>query len=129
MKTACIIVSLLFLTSCNMPGREDIFTDVSLKAILPDGRNAVLITVDGDENVSFFRNINTRENYPYPRFTNCMASMKVQKGVYILGFDGTADFGDDTVRRVRCSRHRQPSDAVNLMNSDEILTLELTYLN
>ena len=128
-KAAVLAVCMLTSAGSARLDEESVFTEVDIELVLPDGRNAVLLTVEGDENVSFFRNLNTKENYAYPRFVNCRGSMRVQKGVYLLGFDALADFGDGTVRRVRSASHRQLADAVYLIGDKETLVLKLTYLN
>lgn len=129
LRTLPVLLYLFAVSSCGNLNEEGLFSEVSLVLEFPDGRNAVLVTVEGDEDVSFFRNINTRENYAFPQFVNGNCRMTVQKGVYVFGFDAVADYGDGTVRKVRSAGHRQPSSSVNLLGDKEELIVELTWLD
>ena len=129
LKTMYAVLCMVAASSCAGFDEEGLFSQVRIVLEFPDGRNAVLVTVEGDEDVSFFRNINTRRNYDYPLFVNGTGRMTVQKGVYVFGFDAVADFGDGTLRRVRSAQHRQPSSSVDLLDGEEELVVKLTWLD
>ena len=123
-----IILLILFppVFSCGQ-GVDDIYSNVTLNAVC-EGVELVSIRVDNSLKGNFFRNLNTGEEYPYPRFVNGSCVLKVLKGVYIFAFDGSATLPDGSVCRVRCYEHRSPNESVNILDNDVELTFELLKL-
>lgn len=123
-RLAIFLAALLAAVSC-VEKTDDIFSTVTLNTVLSDGEVPVSIKIDSRQDGNFFQNINTGEDYEYPLFVNGSCTMRVQKGVYILGFDGTATMADGTQKTVRCSEHRSPNSSVNLIEDTEVLELNL----
>lgn len=121
-----ILFLLPLVLSCGR-GVDDIYSNVSLKAVCGD-MDLVSIRVDNSLKGNFFRNLNTGEEYSYPLFVNGGCALKVLKGVYIFAFDGTATLPDGSTCRVRCYEHRSPNDSVNILEDDVELTFELLKL-
>lgn len=130
MKRWLLVISLFFplLFSCEKPAEESMFCTVHLSASLPDGRPFVSMTVDPSLPGNMFKNLNTAINYTYPVFVNGQCSLQVQKGVYQISFDGDVLFGDGTTARVRCSAWGTPEKAINLLEDEITLPIELTLL-
>lgn len=127
-KTLFIACLLALLCGCSKPVEQNLYSQVTLQLELPDGRQAVSVTVDPALPGNQFRNLNTGINYPYPTFVNNQGRLQVQKGVYVIAFDGEALFADGSRARVRFSSWGSPSTAVNLMGDTESLQLKLTLL-
>ena len=129
MRRKLLIFSLLaVLCSCTKPAVDNLYCQLNLQAILPDGRQAVSITVDPALPGNQLRNLNTGISYPFPTFVNNLGSLQVQKGVYVISFDGDALFADGSHATVRFSAYGTPATAVNLMGDTEVLDLKLTIL-
>ena len=130
MRHKLLILSLLALAmgGCTKPALENLYCQLNLQAILPDGREAVSITVDPDLRGNQLRNLNTGMSYPFPTFVNNLGQVQVQKGVYVISFDGDALFADGSHATVRFSAYGTPATAVNLMGDTEVLDLKLTVL-
>ena len=77
---------------------------------------------------SYFRNLNTLEEYKYPTFVNGKGFLKVLKGVYIISFDGIATLENGAVKRVRCTQHSMPLSAAVLTGDEETLSLSMFVL-
>lgn len=107
---------------------DDIYTTVSLRAQMPDGRNIVRMEVDETLAGTFIRNLNTRMDYDFPLFVNGEGTVKLLKGVYLISFDATATFSNGKSKRVRYSGSSSPEKALNLLNDNEIVVLKLMEL-
>jgi len=114
--------------SCTKNADQDIYCDVTLQAVLPDGGDIITLEVDMSVKGNFFRNLNTQQDYDYPIFANNKCTLRVLKGVYILAFDGKALLSDGSYRTVRCSQYTAPADAVTLLEDSQTLELDLTIL-
>ena len=123
-----ILSCLALLVGCTKPALADLYCRLTLQAALPDGREAVSITVDPALPGNTLRNLNTGISYPLPTFVNNLGSLQVQKGVYVLSFDGEALFADGSRAAVRFSAYGTPSTAVTLMEDAQVLELKLTLL-
>ena len=130
MRRKLLILSLLaiVLGGCTKPALESLYCQLNLQAILPDGREAVSITVDPALPGNQLRNLNTGMSYSFPTFVNNLGQVQVQKGVYVISFDGDALFADGSHATVRFSAYGTPATAVNLMGDAEVLDLKLTVL-
>ena len=129
MRCKLLILSLLaVLCSCTKPAVDNLYCQLSLQATLPDGRQAVSSTVDPALPGNQLRNLNTGISYPFPTFVNNLGQVQVQKGVYVISFDGDALFADGSHATVRFSAYGTPATAVNLIGDTEVLDLKLTIL-
>lgn len=130
MKIFAILLmpALLSLTSCNVDGGENIYSEVEFSVCLPDNAHIAVLRIDYTLAGTFFRNINTRSEYILPAFINNSCHIKVRKGVYVISFDGDATLDDGTVRRIRSAGHSVNRDALTLMNDNESVLLNLDYL-
>lgn len=129
MKKFLLILCLAaFPGGCTKPSVQVLHCRLSLKLELPDGLRAVSVTVDPSLPGNQLRNLNTGINYPYPVFVNNSGELQVQKGVYVMAFDGEALFADGTRSTVRFSAWGTPATAVNLMGDTEVLHLKLTLI-
>lgn len=130
MKRAIIVILLclpLFF-SCEKPAEKSLFCTVSMPVTLPDGRSFVSMTIDPSLPGNIFKNLNTAINYTYPVFINGYGSLQVQKGVYQISFDGELLFEDGTTARGRCSTWGTPEKAINLVEDEITLPIELVLL-
>ena len=123
-----ILSCLALLGGCTKPALADLYCRLTLQAAFPDGREAVSITVDPALPGNTLRNLNTGISYTLPTFVNNLGSLQVQKGVYVLSFDGDALFADGSHATVRFSAYGTPATAVNLMGDTEVLDIKLTIL-
>ena len=129
MRYKLLIVSLLaLLGGCAKPAVDKLHCQLSLQAVLPDGRQAVSIAVDPALPGNQLRNLNTGMSYPFPTFVNNQARLQIQKGVYVISFDGDALFADGSRATVRFSAFGTPAKAVNILEDDQVLELKLTVL-
>ncbi len=122
-------VNLAFCTSCEKNADQNIYTQVTFVAELADGRSIMRMEVDKTLNGTFLRNLNTMMEYELPLFINNRGNVKLQKGIYLIGFDADATFADGTTARVRCSGHTAQSTAIELLNDYETIVLPLTQIN
>ena len=125
--TFCLMSLFIPVCGCKKQS-DDIYTTVSLRAQMPDGRNIVRMEVDETLAGSFIRNLNTRMDYDFPLFVNGEGTVKLLKGVYLISFDATATFSNGKHKRVRYSRSSSPEKALNLLNDNEIVVLKLMEL-
>ena len=123
-----ILSCLALLGGCTKPALADLYCRLTLQAAFPDGREAVSITVDPALPGNTLRNLNTGISYTLPTFVNNLGSLQVQKGVYVISFDGDALFADGSHATVRFSAYGTPATAVNLMGDTEVLDIKLTIL-
>lgn len=129
MRYKLLIISLLaLLGGCTKPAVDKLHCQLSLQAVLPDGRQAVSIAVDPVLPGNQLRNLNTGMSYPFPTFVNNRARLQIQKGVYVISFDGDALFADGSRATVRFSAFGTPATAVNILEDDQVLELKLTVL-
>ncbi len=128
MRKSLLILVLFVLSACTKTGSDDLFCHVTLRVSPVQEETVVALNIDNTLAGNFFQNLNTGEKYNYPMFVNGKCEMTVLKGVYVLSFDGTAAFADGTGRRVRCTEHNSPNTAVQLLEDQCELTLELLVL-
>lgn len=129
MKKGWIIIFFaLLVTGCSRDVEESIWCEVNLEARLPDGRAVETLIIPQNIDGNLFKNLNTGINYRYPVLRDGQGHLTVQKGVYLLRFDGVADLSDGTSASVRFTRWGTPYSAINLLGDTENLTLELTVL-
>ena len=122
------MAALAVLCSCTKPVEENIFCTVTMHASLPDGRQIVSMTIDPSLPGNMFRNLNTGIDYTFPVFVNNACTMQVQKGVYMIAFDGQVMFQDGSLANVRFTAWKNPINAVSLLNDTETLEIELKLL-
>jgi hypothetical protein len=129
MKKALVIGLLAaLLCGCTKAVEQKYFCVLTLQTELSDGRVPVSITVDPTLPGNQFRNLNTGIEYPFPTLVNNFGLMEVQKGVYIVAFDGDALFSDGSHATVRFTEWGTPSSAITLMENTQTLVLKLTVL-
>ncbi len=123
-----ILIMCIFCFGCSSDEPEEICCTAELTVQLPTNDLIVLLRPDYTTDATFMRNINTGREYTIPTFVNNRTEVRVQKGVYILAFDGDATMADGTVRRVRCTGYSVMRESVKLLGDSESLTLTLTEL-
>lgn len=123
-----LLTAILFLTSCEVDGGENIYSEVDFSVCLPDSAQIAILRIDYTLEGTFLRNINTRHEYTLPAFINNRCHIRLRKGIYVLSFDGTATLADGTVRRVRFAGHSVNRDALSLTGDYETILLNLAYL-
>lgn len=123
-----LLLILLPLLLCACQKTENLYCTVQARVELPDGANAISITIDPSLEGNRFQNINTLECVPFPVFVNNAASLRVLKGLYTVAFDGEALFADGTTRKVRCTAHNTQTKSVTLTADSQELVLPVTYL-
>ena len=125
MKKALILSLLVLLCACTKSVEQQYMCVVTLQTELPDGRVPVSITVDPALPGNQFRNLNTGINYSFPTLVNNSGLMEVQKGVYLVSFDGDALFSDGSHVTVRFTQWGTPSTSISLMDDRQTITLKL----
>lgn len=125
MKKVFILSVLILLCGCTKTVEQKYMCVVTLQAELSDGRVPVSITVDPTLPGNQFYNLNTGMNYNLPTLVNNTGLMEVQKGVYMVAFDGDALFSDGSHATVRFTQWGTPSTAINLMEDSQVITLKL----
>lgn len=124
-----LICTLFCAMSCGTKTEPEMFSVVDVVLSTEDGASVVSMTVSPSIEGNQFRNLNTGINYTIPQFSDNHCSMRVQKGVYVIGFDGVATLSGGVKRRVRHYSHIEPVNALNLLNASETITLDLIYLD
>ena len=104
----------LFLTLSGCSKERQVFCDLTLRLVQPDGLQAVTVRIDNTLPGNVLRNYNTGQNYDFPLFL---------KGVYLIAFDGVATLSDGSVRTFRFSGYNAPDKAVSIL--DDVQTVEL----
>ncbi len=128
MRKLAIGLLLTLLSACSGKVEPELFSSVEIALSTPDGMGVKSMTVDPSLPGNKFLNLNTGINYPFPEFEDGKASMKVQKGVYSVAFDGKAVMEDGSSRTLRSYAHSDPVKAVNLVSGTETLVLDVIYL-
>ncbi|MBR1887455.1 MAG: hypothetical protein IJ813_03195 [Bacteroidales bacterium] len=124
-----LIAALCLACSCGTKVEPELFSVVEVNLATEDGEPVVSMTVSPSLEGNQFKNLNTGINYSFPQFQNSHCTMRVQKGVYVIGFDGVASLPGGVRRRVRHYSHIDPVNAVNLLDASETITLDLIYLD
>ena len=83
-----LLTAILFLTSCEVDGGENIYSEVDFSVCLPDSAQIAILRIDYTLEGTFLRNINTRHEYTLPAFINNRCHIRLRKGIYVLSFDG-----------------------------------------
>ena len=128
MRKLAIGLLLTLLSACSGKVEPELFSSVEIALSTPDGMGVKSMSIDPSLPGNKFLNLNTGINYPFPEFKDGKASMKVQKGVYSIAFDGKAVLEDGQARTLRSYSHSDPVKAVNLLSGTETLTLDVIYL-
>jgi len=131
MKHICAAV-LCLLAAVALPAcddaPDDIYADVEMLLVAPGGERLVMVRPDNGEPSTFLRDINNKREYPMPLFVDNRAEVRLERGVYIMAFDGEAVMADGKVRRVRMTGHSVMRDAIILNNARETVTLNVIFL-
>lgn len=128
MRKLAIGLLLTLLSACSGKVEPELFSSVEIALSTPDGMGVKSMSIDPSLPGNKFLNLNTGINYPFPEFKDGKASMKVQKGVYSVAFDGKAVMEDGSSRTLRSYAHSDPVKAVNLVSGTETLVLDVIYL-
>ncbi|MCD8386468.1 MAG: hypothetical protein LUD17_06190 [Bacteroidales bacterium] len=116
------------LAGCDVDHDENIYCEAEIALQLPDNAQIALLRPDTDLEGTFFRNLNTQIEYTIPTFVNNRATARVQKGIYLIAFEGEAVMADGTVRSVRLADYSVTREAIYLLGDYESVTLNLSYL-
>lgn len=127
LRIFCILFTVVFAGCGNTD--ENLFCDLTLRTSLDDGRTVIRMEVDASLEGTYLRNVNNRMEYDFPLFINGQGSVQVQKGVYIISFDGEAILSDGRTVTVRSSEHTSAETAVELLGDAEEVVLNLTVIN
>jgi len=127
-KALTILLILTAFSACSGKVEPELFSSVEITLSTPDGAAVKSMTVDPSLPGNKFLNLNTGINYPFPEFKDGKASLKVQKGVYSIAFDGKAVMEDGASRSLRSYSHSDPVKALNLLSGTESITLDVIYL-
>jgi len=129
MKRIVVILMLLVVAAgCSKPVEDNIYCDVTLRLSLPGGKEVASMTVNPALRGNMFKNINTGINYPYPEFVGDVCKMTVQKGVYMIAFDGDVVYSDGTSGLVRFTGYNSLSNVRNLLEDEETVELSVIVL-
>ena len=106
----------------------DIYADVEMLLAAPDGELIQIVRPDNGQATTFLRDINNNRVYAIPSFIDNRATVRVEKGVYVMAFDGEAVMPDGTVRRVRMTGHSVIKDALTFNEAKVTITLNIFFL-
>lgn len=106
----------------------DIYADVEMLLATPDGELIQIVRPDNGQPTTFLRDINNNRVYPIPSFIDNRATVRVEKGVYVMAFDGEAVMPDGSVRRVRMTGHSVMKDALTFNDANVTVTLNVFFL-
>lgn len=121
-------MSLVVAAGCSKSVEDNIYCDVTLQLSLLGGKEVASMTVNPDLRGNMFKNINTGINYTYPEFVGDVCKMTVQKGVYMIAFDGDVVYSDGTSGLVRFTGYNSLSKVRNLLEDEETLELSVIVL-
>ena len=121
-----LLAAVLLLSACTK--EQNLYCTLTLEAHLPGGENIVSMVVDNTLPGNKFRNINNGIAYPFPVFVNNSCTLRIQKGVYQIAFDGEVTLADGTVKYVRFSAYSALADAIELMEDTKNLPVELVVM-
>jgi len=122
------VIALALLSSCRKNADQEIFCELTLEAVLPSGETPVALKIDNGKSGNYFRNLNTGMEYPLPVFVNGRCHLQVLKGVYVVSFDGVAGLADGSGLRVRSAEYATTLKAVQLVDDQAELPLQLIIL-
>lgn len=106
----------------------DIYADVEMLLAAPGGELIQIVRPDNGQSTTFLRDINNNRTYPIPSFIDNHASLRLEKGVYVMAFDGDAVMPDGSVRRVRMAGHSVIKDALTFNDAKVTVTLNIYFI-
>lgn len=121
------LLSALALASCH-DEPDDIYADVEMLLQAPAGERLAMVRPDNGQPSTFLLDINNRRRYQLPLFVDNSARMRVERGVYVMAFDGEATMADGQVRRVRMIGHSVMREALFINKARVIVTLKVIFL-
>ena len=124
---AISILAAMGLAGCT-DAPDDIFTNVEMIIEAPDGEMLTMVRPDNGQPSTFLRDINNNRQYPIPLFVDNRAQLRMERGIYVMAFDGDAVLPDGTTRRVRMSGHSVMRDAIILNKPSETITIKVSFI-
>lgn len=122
----CLFATVAF-SACS-DDTADLYADVEMLLAAPDGELIQIVRPDNGQATTFLRDINNNRVYAIPSFIDNRATLRVEKGVYVMAFDGEAVMPDGTVRRVRMTGHSVIKDALTFNQDKVTVTLNIYFL-
>ncbi|MCM1224675.1 MAG: hypothetical protein NC548_60530 [Lachnospiraceae bacterium] len=87
-----------------------------------------IVRPDNGQPTTFLTDINNKRLYQIPTFINNRATVRVEKGVYVMAFDADAVMPNGTVKRVRMLGHSVMRDALTFDKPHQTVTLKIIIL-
>lgn len=121
----CAAVAVCLLGGCEKNEDQNIWTDLTVRLVWPEGYEAAAWEIERDSATSFITNQNTKELFEFPAFENDEATIRIPKGYYLVGLRISATLPNGQKQILDSTGHRSPDDPLYFMNDTETLTLEL----
>lgn len=121
-----LLLTLPFVTACETGTDEELFTQLSVRLVLPDNRAFERIDVVAD--TSYFKNLNTQEKFPFPEVEGRSATAVLPKGVYTLMLNANVRYADSSLSLVRVDDYNTQENAVAWMNDESSIVLLLKFV-
>ena len=119
-RTLCCL-PLLLPAACEHPDGNELFTEVSIRLVMPDSRPVERLEILTD--ISYFYNLNTYERTAFPE---TVARNRLRRGSYNFIAEARATYADGTTRRLYCADHANDrAKAVTWVNGQESAVLLL----
>lgn len=127
MKHLCLfLLALLPCTACEEGTDEELFTQLTVRLVMPDSRKAERFEALAD--ISYLENLNTKERVYFPAFDANSVQIILQKGVYTLILEGYVCYADGSREYVRNADYNEPAKAQVWMDDRHSLALLLQYV-
>ncbi len=122
----CFMAAIPFAACSDDPA--DLFCEVEMLLAAEDGSLMEIVRPDNGQPTTFLRDVNNKRVYPIPTFVNNRASIRVEKGVYVMAFDAEAVMPGGAIRRVRMMGHSVMHDAMIFNRPKVTITLDVYFL-
>lgn len=123
-RTLCCL-PLLLPVACEHPDGNELFTEVSIRLVMPDSRPVERLEILTD--ISYFYNLNTYERTAFPETVERnRTTVRLRRGIYNFIVEARATYADGTTRRLYCADHANDrAKAVTWVNGQESAVLLL----
>ena len=100
-RTLCCL-PLLLPAACEHPDGNELFTEVSIRLVMPDSRPVERLEILTD--ISYFYNLNTYERTAFPETVERnRTTVRLRRGIYNFIVEARATYADGTTRRITLS--------------------------
>ncbi|MCM1450635.1 MAG: hypothetical protein NC102_00030 [Clostridium sp.] len=123
---SCMLMALPFSACSDDPA--DLYAEVEMILATDASDHIQIVRPDNGQPTTFLTDINNKRVYEIPTFIDNRATVRVEKGVYVMAFDADAVMPNGVVKRVRMLGHSVMHDALTFDKARQTVTLKIIFL-